>query len=159
MKKNYISLRQCWKHLLWRVNACANFANLAIAAPYILETLVDLTKRAHKDPSARNVYLNPSRADQVMVFSVTSWEVIPLIDAIRSLFDSVAGNIRRIIKCNDERVSLSPPVQATAPWIPAMYDDEHEKYAADAKPTMSAHLRNIQLQIRGDLKNNRILVK
>jgi len=113
-----------------------------IAAPYVLESLVDLTKRAHKDPSARNVYLNPRRADQVMVYNEASWEVLPLIDAIRSLFDSVAGNIRRIIKCNDERVSLSPPVQATAPWIPVMYDDEHEKYADTAKKTMSAHLQN-----------------
>ena len=24
-----------------------------------------------------------------------------------------------------------------------MYDDEHEKYAADSKPTMSAHLQNM----------------
>ena len=130
-----------------------------IAAPYVLEALVDITKRAHKDPSARNVYLNTRRADQVMVYNEASWEVLPLIDAIRSLFDSVAGNIRRIIKCNDERVVLSPPVQATAPWIPAMYDDEHEKYADIAKQTMSAHLQNIQPQISGDLKNQLYIVK
>ena len=115
-----------------------------IAAPYVLEALVDLTKIAHKNPSARNVYLNPRRADQVMVFSVTSWEVIPLIDAIRSLFDSVAGDIRRIIKCTDERISLSTESNSDRTMeISAMYDDEHEKYAADAKPTMSAHLQNM----------------
>ena len=143
VNRNYISLRQCWKHPLWRVNTCANFANLAMRIKQLQRSQHHMFLR-HLSISLRaHIKTHPRRAEQVMVFSVTSWEVIPLIDAIRSLFDSVAGNIRRIIKCNDERVSLSPPVQATAPWIPAMYDDEHEKYAADAKPTMSAHLQNM----------------
>jgi hypothetical protein len=113
-----------------------------MAAPYVLEALVDLTKRAHADPAARNVYLNPHRADQVMVFDETSWQVRPLVDAIRSIFDSVADNIHRIIVRDDERRELPLDVQSSAAWIPNMYEDAPGKYTAGAKPHMSAHLRN-----------------
>ena len=37
-----------------------------LAAPYVLEALVDLVRRAHADPAARNIHMNPRRADQVM---------------------------------------------------------------------------------------------
>ena len=113
-----------------------------MAAPYVLEALIDLTKRAHADPAARNVYLNPRRADQVMVFDETSWQVRPLVEAIRSIFDSVAGNIHRIIIRDDERKTLPLAVQSSAAWIPNMYDDEPDAYVAKARPHMSAHLLN-----------------
>jgi hypothetical protein len=113
-----------------------------MAAPYVLEALVDLTKRAHADPAARNVYLNPRRADQVMVFDEASWQVRPLVEAIRSIFDSVAGNIHRIIVRDDERRSLPLEVQSSASWIPNLYEDEPEKYTASAKSHMAAHLQN-----------------
>jgi hypothetical protein len=112
------------------------------AAPYVLEALVDLTKRAHADPAARNVYLNPRRADQVMVFDETSWQVRPLVEAIRSIFDSVADNIHRIIVRDDERKSLPLSVQSSAAWIPNMYEDEPDTYVSKARPHMSAHLQN-----------------
>jgi hypothetical protein len=114
-----------------------------LAAPYVLEALVELTKRAHADPAARNVYLNPRRADQVMVFDETSWQVRPLVDAIRAIFDSVAGNIHRIIVKDDERHSLPLNVQSSASWIPNLYEDEPDKYIASARPHMTAHLQNI----------------
>ena len=112
------------------------------AAPYVLEALVELTKRAHADPAARNIYLNPRRADQVMVFDETSWQVRPLVEAIRSIFDSVSTNINRIIVRDDERRSLPLEVQSSAAWIPNMYEDEPEAYVANARPHMSAHLQN-----------------
>lgn len=116
------------------------------AAPYVLEALVELTKRAHADPAARNIYLNPRRADQVMVFDETSWQVRPLVEAIRSIFDSVSTNINRIIVRDDERRSLPLEVQSSAAWIPNMYEDEPEAYVANARPHMSAHLQNTHPQ-------------
>jgi len=121
----------------------AEKTNPELAAPYVLEALVDLTKRAHADPAARNVYLNPKRADQVMVFDDVSWQVRPLVDAIRSIFDSVAGNLRRIIIKDTEWSTISMEIQASASWIPGMYGDEPDNYAAQAKPHMSAHLMNM----------------
>jgi hypothetical protein len=112
------------------------------AAPYVLEALLDLVKRAHADPLARNVYLNPRRADQVMVFDEATWKVLSLVEAIRALFDGVAENIHRIIVSDCDRVQLPLDIQAAAAWMPNLYEDEPDKYVARAKPQMSAHLAN-----------------
>jgi hypothetical protein len=118
-----------------------------VAAPFVLEALVDLVKRVHRDPLARNVYLNPKRADQVLVFVESAdgedWEVRPLMEAIRGMFDSVAGNIHRIIVTDKERAQLPIDVQSGASWIPNLYEDEPERYVKDAKTPMAAHLTNM----------------
>jgi hypothetical protein len=113
------------------------------AAPYVLEALVDLVKRAHADPLARNVYLSPKRADQVMVFDEATWRVLTLVEAIRSLFDGVAENIHRIIVSERDRAQLPLDVQAAAAWVPNLYEDEPDKYVTKAKPQISAHLVNM----------------
>jgi hypothetical protein len=112
------------------------------AAPYVLEALVDLVKRAHNDPLARNVYLSPKRADQVMVFDEATWRVLTLVEAIRALFDGVAENIHRLIVTDRDRMQLPLNVQAAAAWVPNLYEEEPDKYVAKAKPQMSAHLAN-----------------
>ena len=109
------------------------------AVPYVLEALVDLTRRAHADPAARNVYLNPKRADQVMVFDEESWKVVALVDAIRGIFDSVAGNISRIVRMSQE---LPIGIQGSACYVPMMYEDEPDTYVVGAKKTLAAHLSN-----------------
>ena len=112
------------------------------ATPYVLEALVDLVKRAHADPAGRNIYLNPRRADQVLVFDEETWRVLSLLEAIRGIFDSVAGSIQRIILTDRERAELPFEVQASASWIPNLYEDEPDKYVAKAKSQISAHLTN-----------------
>jgi hypothetical protein len=116
------------------------------AVPYVLEALMELVKRAHKDPLSRNVYLNPKRADQALVFvdsdDVKTWEVRPLLEAIRRIFDTVAGSIHRVIVTDKERAQLPFDVQSSASWIPNLYDDAPDKYVKEAKQPMSAHLTN-----------------
>lgn len=111
------------------------------AAPYVTEALVDLVKRAHTDPSARNVYLNPRRSDQVLVYD-ESWKVLPLVEAIGDLFDSVAGHIHRIIVTDSERRQLPFEVQAAAAWVPNLYEDDRGEFVKRARAPMSAHLTN-----------------
>jgi hypothetical protein len=113
------------------------------AAPYVVEALVDLMKRAHGDPQARNVYLNPKRSDQVLVFDEASWKVLSLVEGIRSLFDSIAGNIHRIIVTDCERAQLPLEVQASASWVPNLYESEPDKFVAKARPQVAAHLTNM----------------
>ena len=124
--------------------------NAEAAAPYVLEALMELVKRAHKDPLSRNVYLNPKRADQVLVFvdsdEVKIWEVRPLLEAVRRIFDTVAGNIHRIIVTDAERAQLPYDIQSSASWIPNLYDDEPDKYVKEAKQPMVAHLTNTRPQ-------------
>ena len=113
------------------------------AAPYVLETLVDLVKRAHADPEARNIYLNPRRADQALIYDETSWKAITLVEAIRALFDGAARGITRIILSDADRSLLTQEVQSAAAGIPYLYEDEAEAIVGRARKPLSAHLANI----------------
>jgi hypothetical protein len=112
------------------------------ATPYVLEALMELVKRAHADPAARNVYLNPKRADQVLVYDEETWKVVALTDAIRDIFDSVAGRISKIILSSSQRDELPQEVQASASWIPVLYEEKPEEYVEKARKPMAAHLAN-----------------
>jgi hypothetical protein len=116
------------------------------AAPYVLEALVDLIRRAHRDPVYRNVHLNPRRADQVMVCvgEDQTWEVRSLLDVIRVLFDGVADNLHKIIITDRERAQLPFDVQSAASWVPNLYEDEPERFVKEGKTPMVAHLANTQ---------------
>jgi hypothetical protein len=116
----------------------------SIAPPYVTELLMDLTKRAHADPAARNVYLNPRRADQVLVHKKCgSWEVLPLAEATRLIFDGVARGILAVSQNYEERKQLPLDAQNALAIAGLMYDDEPEEYAKRAKAPMSAHLENV----------------
>ena len=112
------------------------------AAPYVLEALVELVRRAHANPEARNVYLNPRRADQVLVFDAAAWKVLTLVDAIRALFDGAAQGIKRIILSDADRAQLSQEVQSAAAGIPYLYEDEAEAFITKARKPLAAHLAN-----------------
>ncbi len=119
--------------------------NAELAAPYVLEALMDLLKRAHADPAARNMYLSPRRADQVMIFDEEKWQVITLVESIRGVFDSIARGVHRLMVTNSERVQVPIEVQASASWVPRMYEDASDTYVAMAKGPMAAHLTNMAL--------------
>jgi len=118
--------------------------NAETAAPFVLEALVDLVRRAHRDPLYRNVHLNPHRADQVMVCigEEQRWEVRGLIDVIRVLFDGVSDNLQKIITTDQERTQLPFDVQSAASWVPNLYEVEPERFVASGKAPMAAHLQN-----------------
>ncbi len=116
------------------------------AAPYVVEALMDLLKRAHADPAGRNVYLNPKRADQVLVFDEVNWQVITLIEAIEGMFNKIAERIHEIMITDRERTEVPMTVQASASWIPNLYNDEPGKHIARAKAPMAAHLANMANQ-------------
>jgi len=114
-----------------------------IAPPYVTELLMDLTKRAHADPASRNVYLNPKRADQVLVHKKSgAWEVLPLADATRLIFDGVAKTIHRAVMTSEERRQFPREAQNALSMAGMLYEDAPEEYARRAKAPMSAHLAN-----------------
>ena len=112
------------------------------AAPYVLEAFMDLTRRAHQNPIYRNVYLNPKRADQVMVRNDTGWEVRSLPEVARRIFDRIALQIRGTIKTEEERKLLPLDVQSAAPWISMLYEEEPDKFVQKGRTSMAAHLAN-----------------
>ena len=137
------------------------------AAPYVLEALVDLVRRAHRDPVYRNIYLSPNRSDQVMVCiddeessriqggrppgsgaappqrtTPQRWEVRPLIEAIRLLFDGVANDLHQLIMRDEDRTQLPLDVQSAASWVPNLYENEPDRFVASSRGMMMAHLQN-----------------
>lgn len=114
-----------------------------IAPPYVAELPMDLTKRAHADPAARNVYLNPKRADQALVHMTSGkWEVVSLHEAMRLIFDGVAKAMVRVTMSSEERRQLPLEAQNALAMAGLLYDDEPEEYARKAKMPMAAHLSN-----------------
>jgi hypothetical protein len=114
-----------------------------IAPPYVTELFVDLVKRGHEDPAARNVYLNPHRADQALVHMKTGrWEILPLENASRFLLDGVAKTIHRVTLSSDERQQLPPEAQNALALAGMMYGDEPEEYVKRVRLPMAAHLAN-----------------
>jgi hypothetical protein len=118
-------------------------ADPEIAPPYVTELFMDLTKRAHADPAARNVYLNPRRADQALVHMKSGkWEVLPLSEATRLMFDGVAQGILEVSRRYEEGRQLPLEAQNALAMAGLLYDDEPDEYAKQAKAPMSAHLSN-----------------
>ena len=116
-----------------------------IAPPYVTELLMDLTRRAHADPASRNVYLNPRRADQALVHKQSgAWEVLPLAEATRLIFDGVAATIHHTTMTAAERRQLPLEAQNALSMAGLLYDDEPEEYARRASRPMMAHLENCQ---------------
>jgi hypothetical protein len=115
-----------------------------IAPPYVTELFMDLTKRAHADPAARNVYLNPRRADQALVhLSTGRWEVVALGEATRLLLDGVAGSIHKVAGTWAELKQLPQEAQNALSLAGMVYEEEPEEYVKRAKAPMSAHLTNM----------------
>jgi len=114
-----------------------------LAPPYVAELLMDLVKRGHADPTSRNVYLNPRRADQALVHLRSGrWEVVALQEATRLLFDGVAQTIHQVILSYEERKQLPTEAQNALSLAGLMYEDEPEEYVRRAKNPMAAHLAN-----------------
>lgn len=113
-----------------------------VAPPYVIEMLTTLVKQRHADPTARNVYMNPRRADQVLaLMSSGRWEVLPLVDATRLLLGGVA---RRLFELGCEPGDQVLPFEerAAAAMLHLMYLEGPEKFAQLTKGTLVSHLSN-----------------
>lgn len=114
-----------------------------IAPPYVTELLVDLVRRAHADPSARNIYLNPNRADQALAqLRDGAWIVAPLAEATHLLLEGVAVSVRRVTLSAKEREPLPLEAQNALAMAGLMYQGEPEAYIERAKSSIAAHLAN-----------------
>ena len=114
------------------------------APTYIYVMFMDLVKRSHADPISRNIYQNPRRADQVMVFLENGrWALISNTEAIDRLFQGVADKLHKIIMTDAQRRELLTEHQNAIAWAEIAYKDEPQDYVKLAKPAMSAHFANM----------------
>lgn len=113
------------------------------APPYVAELMMDILRRYHADPAARNIYLNPSRQDQVLVHMTTGrWEVLPLKESSRLLLDGVAAAIHSVNMQDQDRKKLPMDAQNALAMAGMMYAGEPDMYVHRVKQPMVAHLAN-----------------
>jgi len=117
--------------------------NPDLAPPYVADILMDFVKRGHSDPTSRNVYVNPRRADQALVHLKSGqWEVLSLQEATRMILDGIAQTIHRVVLSDEERKGLPSEAQNALSLAELMYSDEPDEYVKRTKAPMAAHLAN-----------------
>jgi hypothetical protein len=111
---------------------------------YIVELFVDLIRRGHEAPEARNIRMNPNRADQVRVrMKSGAWEVHALTDASRQLLGCVAAAMRRTTLRDEGRDVLSIDAQEALAWAGLHYGATPARYVRAAQKPLAAHLVNM----------------
>ena len=100
----------------------------------IVDVLMDLVKRAHIPPEARNVYLNPRRGDQALACTPDgAWATLPLTEATRALFDG--ASIRMASPTNKNTTMRAS--------LPVHYRQDKANAVQLGLRPMEAHLANL----------------
>jgi hypothetical protein len=122
--------------------------NFEKAPPFIIELYIELLLRAHLIEAARNIYLNPSRSDQVLVrMKSGTWDVAPLNDSIEHLFNGISHRLHVITITTAERTKLPYDIQNAISMCDMMYKDDPDVYIKLAKEVLVAHLTNCRTKL------------
>ena len=105
------------------------------ALPEVVAALMELVKRAHMAPTARNIHLNPKRTDQALALTTGGWAAMPLEEATAALFDGASASMA---------AARAPSVRQTVRMsIPVQYRTERAASVALGLRPMGAHLLNV----------------
>ena len=111
--------------------------------PEIVDVLMTLVKRAHLQPSGRNVHLSQRRADQALALTEGGWAALPLAEATAALFDGASAQIaakpaarRKPASPNEQRI------QNLRAEVPLQYRRDKENAVQMGMKPMEAHLLN-----------------
>ena len=96
--------------------------------------LAELIRILHNDPYERNIYPNPYRADQVLVFTGKEWEILSLDKAQRVLFDHLVHELAMTSKFIQE------PLNSVGRAAEQSYTLRPAENLKASKPELSAHL-------------------
>ena len=107
----------------------------------VVSTLMELVKRAHAPAEARNIHLNPKRADQALALTAGGWATLPLAEATGVLFDAASARMeapagRRAATARQERE------RGLRAEVPVQYRIEKETAVQLGLRPMEAHLAN-----------------
>jgi len=111
--------------------------------PEVVNTLMELVKKAHTPVDARNIHLNPKRADQAMALTAGGWATLPLAEATTALFDAASARI-----AIPEQMRPTTPSQhqvrmhSLRAEMPVQYRVEKESAIQLGLRPMEAHLAN-----------------
>ena len=105
------------------------------ALPEVVAALMELVKRAHMPPAARNVHLNPKRTDQALALTTGGWAAMPLEEATAALFDGASASMAAA-----RMPSMRQTMRTT---IPVQYRAERAASVQLGLRPMGAHLLNV----------------
>ena len=120
------------------------------AGRYVAGTLMDLIRRAHRDPVQRNIYINRKQANQLMAFrrptpdAHGAWEVITFADGSQRLLAAADRELWREVRdCN----KLGREEHTALCWVHLYYQEDPDGCEGIVKPEMAVHLENIRREV------------
>ena len=107
----------------------------------VSKLLMGVLRQIHADPKERNVYMNPRRSDQALVYIPEHWVACALDEAGQSMF-------RRIVEVIDG-LPLPPAVQTMALAARTSCEADVTQLVRASRAALSAHLENVRLGAEG----------
>lgn len=100
--------------------------------------MVEILKRVHSNPKERNVYLNPARSDQALVFIPSNWSAQPLEEAAQTMF----ARVRALLEDTDpgEERGVKTAVDGARKGC----EGKLSQLARASRAQLSAHLENVR---------------
>lgn len=107
----------------------------------VAQLMVEIVRLVQGSPTERNIYMDPMRADQVLVYMPRRWEIRPLLDAVQLTLGRVAGQLSDVLpRANGQ-------IQALAKGAKEGYRARPAEIARSSRQAMAAHLQNMQLRL------------
>ena len=113
--------------------SCARGETLGVA-----RLLVEILKRVHSDPKERNIYLNPTRSDQALVFIPSNWSAQPLEEAAQTMF----ARIRTLL--SEARNDAERDVKSAVAGARKVCEGNLPQLARASRSQLAAHLENVR---------------
>lgn len=106
----------------------------------VANLLVKIIREIHANPRQRNIYLNPNRADQVLVYVPERWEVLTLLDGIRLTLGHVAKELATAPPLDDAHLLGLAQVAGKE------FREQPGAIVKSSRGAMVAHLASLRLQ-------------
>lgn len=107
----------------------------------VARLLVEIVRVVQEDPRERNMYINPKRADQVLVYMPDRWEVRPLLAAVEQVLGHAAEELTEATPNGDQRL------RNLAQEARKCFRDQPGAVVKSSRAAMATHLQNMQLSL------------
>lgn len=104
--------------------------------------LMEVLRQLHEDPEQRNIYLNPDRGDQALVFVPRKWSLKPLEEATHHIFKQVVKELA------DLPMQGNPKEQDLAAGVKNGFEKKPQAVVQTSNSAMTAHLKNMESLLR-----------
>jgi len=108
----------------------------------VVSTLMELVKRAHTPAAARNIHLNPKRADQALALTAGGWAMMPLAEATGVLFDAASARMEAPAGRKAAATPRQERERGLRAEVPVQYRIGKESAVQLGLRPMEAHLAN-----------------